>query len=230
MTLAAKETRFTVADRVGSVSALALKPKKVLAFLVFAHGAGAGMQHNFMETVARKLGDRDIGSFRYQFPYMEKHTKRPDSQPVLTATVRAAVSEARKHAGDLPLFAGGKSMGGRMTSLAMADAPLEGVAGLVFFGFPLHAAGKPSVDRGEHLMNIQKPMLFLQGTRDALADLNLLKPLCARIGKRAEIFEIPGGDHSFHVLKSAGRSDDEVLNGVADKVSVWMRQITQVQI
>src|SRR6188508_2032173 len=121
MTLAAKETRFTVTDRVGSVSALALKPKKALAFLVFAHGAGAGMQHNFMETVARMLGDRDIGSFRYQFPYMEKHTKRPDSQPVLKATVRAAVSEARKHTGDLPLFAGGKSMGGRMTSLAMAD-------------------------------------------------------------------------------------------------------------
>jgi hypothetical protein len=220
-----KGVRFDIGGTIGSVSALVLKPKNTTAFLVFAHGAGAGMKHKFMESVAGRLADRGVGTFRYQFPYMEKQIKRPDSEAVLTATVRAAVLEARKHADQLPLFAGGKSMGGRMTSIAAAAEPLEHVAGLVFFGFPLHAAGKPSATRGEHLARINQPMLFLQGTRDALADLRLLKPLCAKIGKRVEVFEIAGGDHSFHMLKSAGRSDDQVLSEVADKVAAWMKSV-----
>jgi predicted alpha/beta-hydrolase family hydrolase len=219
----AKKIRFEISDRIGAVSGLLMKPKGATAFLVFAHGAGAGMRHVFMETVSAKLADRGVGTLRYQFPYIEKNTKRPDSAAVLMSTVRAAVSEAQKYARDLPVFAGGKSMGGRMTSLAAAEKALESVVGLVFFGFPLHAAGKPSADRGEHLMKIKEPLLFLQGTRDTLADLTLLKPLRARIGNRAEIFEIAGGDHSFHVLKSSGRSDDQVLDDVADKVSSWMK-------
>ncbi len=182
------------------------------------------MRHKFMEALASKLAERGVATLRYQFPYMEKGAKRPDSETVLTDSVRAAVAETKKQAGDLPLFAGGKSMGGRMTSLATAKAPLEGLRGLVYFGFPLHAAGRPGAERGRHLAEIEIPMLFLQGSRDALADLKQLKPLCAKIGKRAELFIIDGGDHSFHMLKSAGRSDDEVLEQVAEKTAVWMKE------
>jgi predicted alpha/beta-hydrolase family hydrolase len=156
---------------------------------------------------------------------MEKETKRPDSEVVLTATVRAAVAVAIDRAGSLPLFAGGKSMGGRMTSLAAAKEPLEGVHGLIYFGFPLHAAGKPSVSRGDHLFDIKLPMLFLQGSRDALADLKLLKPLCDRLGKRVELFVIDGGDHSFHLLKSSGRSDDQALDEAARKTTSWISRL-----
>lgn len=180
------------------------------------------MRHRFMEEVAAKLADQNVATLRYQFPYMEKGSKRPDPRNLLTASVRAAVAAARSYGGELPLFAGGKSMGGRIASLAAAAEPLDGVRGLIFFGFPLHAAGKPGAERGQHLTQIKIPMLFLQGSRDALAELKLLKPLCATIGTRAELFVIDGGDHSFHVLKSAGRSDGEVLGDVAGKAAGWM--------
>jgi len=221
----AEEIKFTAGEKVDKVSGLLILPKGAEALLVFAHGAGAGMRHKFMEEMAEKLADRAVATFRYQFPYMEKGSKRPDSEAVLTASVRAAVTTAKKYADSLPLFAGGKSMGGRMTSLAAAKEPLEGVRGLIYFGFPLHAAGKPSADRGHHLFDIKLPMLFLQGSRDALADLKLLKPLCARLGKGVELFMIDGGDHSFHLLKSSGRSDDQALDEAARKITSWISRL-----
>jgi predicted alpha/beta-hydrolase family hydrolase len=222
--MSAKEIRLTVSEKAGDVTGLFLKPKDTKALLVLAHGAGAGMRHKFMEEICAKLSDRGIATLRYQFPYMEKGIKRPDSEGVLTATVRAAVAAGKNLADSIPVFAGGKSMGGRMTSLAAAKEALDGVQGLLFFGFPLHAAGKPSADRGKHLAEVSIPMLFLQGSRDALGDQKLLKPLCHRLGKRAELFVVDGADHSFHMLKSSGRSDDEVLNEVADKAVSWIAQ------
>jgi predicted alpha/beta-hydrolase family hydrolase len=220
-----KEIQFVAGEKGGIVSGLLRQPGGAKALLVLAHGAGAGMRHRFMEHVAVKLGDRAIATFRYQFPYMEKRIKRPDAEAVLTDTVRAAVAAAQKQARDLPLFAGGKSMGGRMTSLAAAKSALEGVRGLIYFGFPLHAMGKPSADRGAHLAEIKIPMLFLQGSRDGLADLKLLEPLCQELGSNSELFVIAGGDHSFHVLKSTKRSDDEVLDDVADKAAAWISEL-----
>lgn len=220
----AKEITIIVSDRAKSVSGLLLAPSDSKALLVLAHGAGAGMRHKFMEAIADRLAAQSIGTLRYQFPYMEKRIKRPDSEAVLTDTVRAALATAKKHAGDLPVFAGGKSMGGRMTSLAAAKAPLDGARGLIFFGFPLHAAGNPGAERGNHLADVKVSMLFLQGSRDALAQLKLLKPLCRRLGKNAELFVIEGGDHSFHMLKSSGKSDDEILDAVAEKAAAWMKQ------
>lgn len=217
-----KEIQFAAGARSGIVSGLLCKPSHAQALLVLAHGAGAGMRHRFMEDTAVQLAERGIATFRYQFPYMEKRIKRPDPEVILTDTVRAAVITAKKQADDLPLFAGGKSMGGRMTSLAAAHEPLDGVRGLVYFGFPLHALGKPSADRGDHLAEIPLPMLFLQGSRDGLADLKLLKPLCQQLGKGVELFVIEGGDHSFHLLKSAKRSDEQVLSEVAEKAALWM--------
>jgi uncharacterized protein len=216
-----KEIQFIVDEKAGAVSGLLLEPAAARALLVLAHGAGAGMRHLFLEQLAIKLADHEVATLRYQFPYMEKRTKRPDAQAVLIATVRAAVTAASKRAGDLPVFAGGKSMGGRMTSLAAAEAPLDGARGLIFFGFPLHAAGSPGQERGEHLLQIRLPMLFIQGSRDALADLKLLRPLCTK-AKTAEIFVIEGGDHSFHMLKSARKSDDTVVSDVAAKTATWM--------
>ena len=219
---AGKEIQFGVNEKAGAVSGLLLKPDGAQALLALAHGAGAGMRHRFMETVALKLADCAIATLRYQFPYMEKRIKRPDSETVLTDTVRAAMAAAKKIAGDLPLFAGGKSMGGRMTSLAAARQPLDGVRGLIFFGFPLHAAGNPGAERGAHLADVDVPMLFLQGSRDTLADLKLLKPLCSELADRAALFVVKGGDHSFHVLKSLGRSDEEVLDDVVKKTAEWI--------
>jgi len=213
--------KFRVSEKAGEVSALLLRPDGARCVLVLAHGAGAGMQHKWMEEIAQKLARVGVATLRYQFPYMEKGNKAPDAEGKLTETVRAAVAAAKECAGDLPLFAGGKSMGGRMTSLAAAKEALDGVGGLIFFGFPLHAAGKPSAERGKHLADVTVPMLVLQGSRDTLADLKLLKPLCRRLGKRAELFVIDGGDHSFHVLKSSGRSDDEVLDEAARKAAAW---------
>ena len=218
----AKEIQFVVSEKAGGVSGLLSKPKDAKFLLILAHGAGAGMRHKFMEEIATKLAAHSIATLRYQFPYMEKRVKRPDSEAVLTDTVRAAITTAKKHAGDLILFAGGKSMGGRMTSLAAAKQPLDGVRGLIYFGFPLHAAGAPGAERGKHLADIDVPMLFLQGSRDTLADLKLLKPLCRRLGEKAELFVIDGGDHSFHVLKSSGRTDGEVFDHVVQKAAVWM--------
>ena len=218
----AKDVQIAVDANVGMVSALLLRPPSAKALLVIAHGAGAGMRHRFMEDSAAKLAGYGIASLRYQFPYMEKRSKRPDSESRLTDTVRAAAATARKLAGDLPLFAGGKSMGGRMTSLAAAKQPLEGVRGLVYFGFPLHAPGNPGAERGAHLAEVPLPMLFLQGSRDALADLKLLKPLCRKLGERIELSVIEGGDHSFHMLKSSGHSDEQALSDVIKKAAVWI--------
>lgn len=223
----AEEIKFIAGEKGGQVSGLVVLPKGANAVLVFAHGAGAGMRHRFMEETAQKLADRAVATLRYQFPYMEKGTKRPDSEAVLTECVRAAVTTAKKYTDGLPVFAGGKSMGGRMTSLAAAKEPLESVRGLIYFGFPLHAAGKPSVNRGDHLFDIKLPMLFLQGSRDALANLKLLKPLCARLGKKIELLVIDGGDHSFHLLKSSGRSDDHALDEAVAKASSWISRLVR---
>jgi predicted alpha/beta-hydrolase family hydrolase len=215
------ELRFAVGEREAEVSALLLRPAHAHCLLVFAHGAGAGMRQAFMEAMAARLWKRGAATFRYQFPYMETGRGGPSPPALLTATVRSAVDKAGELAGDLPLLAGGKSMGGRMTSLAAAASPLPGVRGLIFFGFPLHAAGRPSVERGEHLRDVTLPMLFLQGTRDRLADLQLLRPLCDGLGRRATLHAVEGGDHSFCVLKRSERSDAEVLDELADAFQRW---------
>jgi len=220
----AKEVRFQVNEKSGEVSALFLRPENARCLLVLAHGAGAGMRHKFMEAISTKLAEHEIATFRYQFPYMERAIKRPDPESVLTATVRSAVTTAKECAGGVSLFACGKSMGGRMTSMAAAKEPLQDILGLIFFGFPLHAAAKRSAERGEHLLKVTVPMLFLQGSRDTLADLKLLNPLCNRLGNSAELYVIDGGDHSFHMLKSSGRADDEVLNELAQKVASWTQR------
>jgi predicted alpha/beta-hydrolase family hydrolase len=217
----ASELRFAVGEDAGEVSALLLRPAHAYCLLVLAHGAGAGMRQAFMEALAARLWERRAATFRYQFPYMETGRGGPNSRALLAATVRAAVGKAAEVAGDLPLLAGGKSMGGRMTSLAAAAAPLPGVRGLVFFGFPLHAAGRPSVERGKHLCDVPLSMLFLQGTRDRLADLQLMQPLCNALGHRAALHVVEGADHSFRVLKRSERSDAEVLDELADSFGHW---------
>lgn len=204
----------------GRVAGLLATPQRASHLFVFAHGAGAGMRHAFMDAAAAALGAQGIATLRYQFPYMQNGSRRPDPPAVLQATVRAAVRAGAEAAPDLPLLAGGKSMGGRMTSLAAASEPLEGVRGLVFFGFPLHPAGSPAIDRGAHLSRVTVPMLFLQGTRDKLAELHLLRPLLSPIpGATLKVLE--GADHSFHLLKSAGRSDEDVLSEMAGTVAEW---------
>jgi len=205
----------------GEVSALLLRPADSRWLLVFGHGAGVGMRHGFMAAMSAHLAEVGIATFRYQFPYMEAGSRRPDARAVLLATVRAAVAAASEMAPGLPLLAGGKSMGGRMTSLAAAEAPLEGVRGLVFFGFPLHAAGRPSTERGDHLGAVELPMLFLQGERDRLADLELLRPVCAGLGARAALHVVRAADHGFYVLKCSGRNDEEVLTELARTTVAW---------
>lgn len=222
----AAELRFDASRSSGEVSALWMRPDDAVACLVFAHGAGAGMRHAFMEAVAGRLADRGIATLRFQFPYTERGGRRPDPQPILLATVRSAVAAAAEAADGLPLFAGGKSMGGRMTSLAAAAEPLAAVRGIVFFGFPLHPAGRPSAERGEHLARVALPMLFLQGTRDALADLELLRPVCEALGSRATLQIVDDADHSFHVRKRSGRSDEDVLDELADAVRGWTAALT----
>ena len=215
-----RELVIDAGGRSGQVAGLLAIPQRASHLLVFAHGAGAGMRHAFMNAAAEALGAQGIATLRYQFPYMQNASRRPDPPALLQATVRAAVRAGAEAAPDLPLLAGGKSMGGRMTSLAAASEPLEGVRGLVFFGFPLHPAGSPAIQRGAHLSQVTVPMLFLQGTRDKLAELDLLRPLLAPIpGATLKIFE--GADHSFHLLKSAGRSDDDVLSEMAGTVASW---------
>ena len=208
-----------------AVSTLLIQPPQARACYVFAHGAGAGMAHASMETVAAGLGARGIASLRYQFPYMEKGSKRPDAPAVAHAAVRAAVAEAGRRCDALPLIAGGRSFGGRMTSQAQALSPMPGVRGLAFFGFPLHPAGKPSTDRATHLADIEIPMLFLQGTRDALAELNLLEPVVNSLGSGATLRLLEGADHSFHVLKSSGRNDRAVMDEALDAFAAWLEQI-----
>jgi len=218
--------RLTIkVDDVESVSALLQAPAEAYACYVLAHGAGAGMAHPFMEAVAAELGARGIATLRYQFPYIEKRSRRPDPPKLAHAAVRAAVAEAGRLLPALPLVAGGKSFGGRMTSQAQAEAPLHGVAGLAFLGFPLHPAGRPSDDRAKHLFDVQIPMLFLQGARDDLASLELLQPLIGRLGERATLKLFEDADHSFRVPARAGRKDAEVRGEVLDALAAWTRSV-----
>lgn len=210
--------------RIGTVSAILTQPADARACYVLAHGAGADMRHAFMEKVAASLAERGIATFRFNFPYMENKQRRPDQPAVAHAAIRAAVEQAARLCSGVTLVAGGKSFGGRMTSQAQAKAPLSGIKGLAFLGFPLHADGKPSTERAEHLAGIAIPMLFLQGTRDKLADLGHLKPVIAALGAKATLHEIEGGDHSFAVLKKSGRTNDEALKEVLDTLAAWIDQ------
>jgi predicted alpha/beta-hydrolase family hydrolase len=205
----------------GTVSGLLTAPDDPTHLYVLAHGAGAGMRHPFLEAVANRLAQRRIATLRYQFPYMEAGRKRTDSPAVAQAAVRAAVGAAAKAIPGVPLLAGGKSFGGRMTSGAQAEEPLEGVRGLAFLGFPLHAPGKPGTERAEHLTRVTVPMLFLQGTRDDFARLDLLNEVIAGLGARATLELVDGADHSFHVPKSSGRTDSEVLDWVCETLAGW---------
>src|SRR5229473_98444 len=222
------QLRFAV-EGGGEVSALLLRPVQARRLLVMAHGAGAGMSHPFMEQLADELAGVDVATFRYQFPYMETQRRVPDAPAVLMATVVAAVRAAAEAAPGLPLLAGGKSMGGRMTSQAAAQHPLDGVRGLVLFGFPLHPPNRPGTKRADHLAKVRLPMLFLQGTRDTLADLKLLRPVCAKLGSRATLHVTETADHSFHMLKRSGRSDAEVLQELAETTASWAEQIEKIQ-
>lgn len=206
----------------GAVSGLLLLPAAARAAYVLAHGAGAGMVHPFMTAIAEQLASRGIATLRYQFPYMEKGGRRPDSPGIAHATVRAAVDEAVRQLPGMPLFAGGKSFGGRMTSQAQAEVPLAGIRGLVFLGFPLHPAKRPSLDRAVHLADVRVPILFLQGARDSLAEPHLVARVAAELGSRATLMTFPDADHSFHVLARTGRTDAQVLAEVCDAVAAWM--------
>jgi predicted alpha/beta-hydrolase family hydrolase len=222
--ISAQKLDIAIGDK-SSVSALLDRPTQARACFVFAHGAGAGMTHPFMEAVALGLGERGVATLRYQFPYMEKGSKRPDPPAIAQAAVRAAVAEAGQRCAGLPLVAGGKSFGGRMTSQAQAAAPLAGVHGLAFLGFPLHPAGKPSSDRAKHLADVHVPMLFMQGTRDSLAELNLLEPVIKSLGPSASLHRVEGADHSFHVPARSGRNDREVMSEILDAFAGWIDAI-----
>ena len=202
------------------LDAVFLRPEGARLLYVLAHGAGAGMRHPFLVAIAEALAQEGVASFRYEFPYMQDRRKRPDPPAVLHEVVRAAVLAAREAAPDLPLIAGGKSFGGRMTTQAQADAPLPGVRGIALVGFPLHPAGAPSVKRADHLARVEVPLLFLQGTPDELADLGLLRPIVEKL-PRAELRIVEGADHSFHVLKRSGRTDADVLRELARAVAEW---------
>jgi predicted alpha/beta-hydrolase family hydrolase len=220
-TLAATPVDITD-ERSVRVSGLLHAPSGSRGCYVFAHGAGAGMKHSFMAAIAEGLAARGIATLRYQFPYMERGAKRPDPPQLAHATVRAAVAAAARVLPGLPLVAGGKSFGGRMTSQAQAIEPLPGVRGLAFLGFPLHPAGKPSSERAAHLSAVRIPMLFLQGTRDPLAALELIEPLCRALGERATLQLFADADHSFHVPARSGRSDTEVREAMLDVLSAWI--------
>jgi predicted alpha/beta-hydrolase family hydrolase len=211
-----------VVGSTGSVSALLDRPAQARACFVLAHGAGAGMAHPFMAAVASGLAERRVATLRYQFPYMEKGSRRPDPPVVAHAAVRAAVAEAARTCPGMRLIAGGKSFGGRMTSQAQAAAPLDGVDGLAFLGFPLHPAGKPSSERAKHLAEIHVPMLFLQGTRDKLAQMNLIEPVVKGLGPSASLHVVAEADHSFHVPARSGRNDREVMNEILDTLATWI--------
>ena len=207
------------------VSGLLQVPADAKACYVFAHGAGAGMAHAFMGAIAGGLAERGIATLRYQFLYMEQGSRRPDPPKVAHAAVRAAVLEAGRRLPSVPLFAGGKSFGGRMTSQAQAADPLPGVRGLVFFGFPLHPPEKPSNERAKHLSEVSLPMLFLQGTKDEFAQLPLLEPVCRELGSRATLKLIPEADHSFHVPARSGRKDADVRTELLDTMATWIANV-----
>lgn len=206
------------------VSASLVRPSNAHCLYVLAHGAGAGMRHPFFDGVGHELARHRIATFRFQFPYMEAGRRRPDRAPVLEGTVRAAVVAAARAAPDLPLIAGGKSMGGRMASRAASTEPLPGVRGFVFLGFPLHPAGKPATERADHLASIELPMLFLQGTRDRLADLSLLRPIISGLGRRATLHVVPDGDHSFAVLARTRRSESDVMRELSRVIGDWVER------
>lgn len=206
------------------VDALWQRPRGAKAVYVLAHGAGAGMEHPFMIAMADALARHGVATLRFMFPYMQAGSRRPDGEKVLRATLTAAAEVALGRARGLPVFAGGKSMGGRMTSRAMAQAPMPGVRGLAFLGFPLHPAGKPSDERAAHLSDVSVPMLFVQGTRDRLASLDLLQPVIEGLGAQATVHIVEGGDHSLAVPKRSGRTSEEVLDGVASTLAQWMQR------
>jgi predicted alpha/beta-hydrolase family hydrolase len=220
-----KPVNITVNDA-QRVSGLLQVPPDARACYVLAHGAGAGMTHPFMTAIAKELAERSIATLRYQFPYMERGSKRPDAPKLAHAAVRAAVIEASRLVPQLALFAGGKSFGGRMTSQAQAASPLPGVRGLVFLGFPLHPPGQPSDERAKHLFDVQIPMLFLQGTRDDFANLQLLEPLCLQLGDHATLKLFQDADHSFHVPARTGRKDSEVRAELLEALGDWIGKVT----
>ncbi|HMN43885.1 MAG TPA: hypothetical protein PKE27_04900 [Povalibacter sp.] len=227
MTAAAAEPVSIAVGESLTVSGLYLRPTQATACYVLSHGAGAGMTHASMATLANGLADLGVATLRYQFPYMERGSKRPDPPPLCHATVRAAVSMAAQVAGDLPLIAGGRSFGGRMTSQAQALAPLPGVRGLAFLAFPLHPAGKPSIERAAHLADVRIPMLFLQGTRDELATLDLLQPVVTGLGTRATLKLLADADHSFHVPARSGRKDADVRDEALRTLVAWTQHLQQ---
>jgi len=213
--------------RVDDVSGLLLRPTDARLLYVLAHGAGAGMRHPFLEAISQRLAEQGVATLRYQFRYIEQRSRRPDPPAVAAATVRAAVAEAARLAPGLPLVAGGKSFGGRMTSTAQAEEPLPGVRGLVFLGFPLHPPGRPDDKRAEHLARVTIPMLFLQGTRDEFADLELLRPVVKRLGDRATLHLVEGGDHSFKVPKKSERSEGDVMGELARAIVTWSLKLVE---
>tara|TARA_B100002052_G_C15869983_1_gene594195 strand:- start:768 stop:1511 length:744 start_codon:yes stop_codon:yes gene_type:complete len=219
------EHRFQATETTGEVSAILVRPEDARWMYVFGHGSGAGMRHVFMEECAALLAIHGVATFRYQFPYMEAGQSIPNRAPVLIETVRSAVGAAESLEPDLPLLAGGKSMGGRMTSAAAALRPLGSVLGLAFFGFPLHPSGRESSERGDHLRNVGLPMLFLQGSRDKLANLSLLSSLLDGVGTLTTLNVLQGADHGFHVLKRSGRTESEVLEEACVGFSKWARKL-----
>jgi predicted alpha/beta-hydrolase family hydrolase len=220
-----RQLRFLATESSGEVTALIDGPPEPWAMLVLAHGAGAGMRHRFMEALTDGLVQEGLSVFRYNFPYMEQGRKRPDHAPKLLKTVQSAVATAAGEAGGLPLLAGGKSMGGRMTSQVAATGDIGAVGGLVFFGFPLHAPGKPGTERAAHLADVTQPMLFLQGPRDTLARLELITEVVEPLRPRATLHVVAGADHGFHVLKRSGRTDEEVLDELAKETATWAREV-----
>src|SRR4051794_31392892 len=216
----ANELKFLATPEKGEVSALLVRPAEARHLLVLGHGASTNMRHATLQTIADRLADAGVATFRYNFPYME-HGKGRDSQPVCTATVRSAVAAAGKAAPGLRLLAGGHSFGGRMTSTAASEAPLEGVQGLVFFAFPLHQPGKPDTKRAEHLAAVTVPMLFLSGTRDELANCELLQTVCKRLGKTATLHHLDTADHGFRTLKRSRKSGEDVFVEMARVVWEW---------
>jgi uncharacterized protein len=222
---AAIDLQLHVSDEIGQVSGLLLRPSDSWLVYVLAHGAGAGMHHRFLESVSLALAQRGIGTLRYQFPYMEAGRRRPDLPMVAQATVRAAAEKAAEVAPGLPLIAGGKSFGGRMTSAAAAASPLAGVKGLVFLGFPLHPPGQPGTSRADHLDRVDVPMLFLQGTRDGFARVDLITDVSEELEPNATLHLVDEGDHSFGVPKRSGRSPAEVLTELTDAIAQWSRAL-----
>ena len=220
----AKEMKFLATPEKGEVSALLIRPDDASHLLVLGHGASTNMRHATLQTIAERMADAGLATFRYNFPYME-HGRGRDSQEVCTATVRSAVAAAHSAAPDLRLLAGGHSFGGRMTSTAASESPLDGVHGLVFFAFPLHQPGTPDTKRADHLSAVTVPMLFLSGTRDELADLDHLRPVCKKLGNRATLHSLDTADHGFRILKRSRKSEEDVFAEMARVVKEWASRL-----